>query len=218
MREFVFVGIFSLLLSSCNTQDDNCNGSKTPSSSQYDIVGMIADGVKAVEPLEVQSVPLLFNSLAAEESVGIDEFILELRATTGPAFAKNTRTDTFDYSFSIFPKAHACSPAPPFTNEKIELMTITSTSDFSEEYPSGTDLKVLFSVIYNETNLYDTSGENLVAYRLDEYVALKPNAGALMQLVLNDTPAVSKSHQFYIEYSHTDGEFFTMSTQEVEFE
>jgi len=206
--------LLSLIISSCSF--DQCGDAGNP---QYDITTMTAKLTISTQPFDNFGL-FRFSTLELPlgQSTNIDQFVLELSATTGPAFSSNDPPPKPMFSLSLIPTANACSPIEPFTNEKIASITITSSNDFSNEYPSGTDLAPLFLVISNDLYLFNRSTGEKLPYSLDEYLALNPPAGKLLQLSLSLSPPINKTHQFNIEYSHENGEFFMMSLPEVTFE
>ncbi len=214
MKTIAILLMLNLLLTSCNNYD-SCGDLP---NAQYDITSISAKATVSEPPFNSFGSPFTTTEFNTGQTVSVDQFILELNATTGPAFTSNNKITNPPFQFSLIPIAKACSPALPFTKEKISAIAITSSSDFSNEFPAGTDLKPLFLVIYNEPYLFDkSSGENK-PYSLEEFVELNPSAGHLIQLNLSQSPDISKTHQFNIEYSHEDGEFFMMSLADITFE
>jgi hypothetical protein len=214
-RLIIFVLLFLMVLS---CQDNNCGPFE---STRYDITEIIVTPVVFEElPVNIGT-PVTTTVPNTFESINSEKFILELSATVikDPTYVENKLKKEFQFSFSLINSAHACSPPAPYTNEKIKVLNITSNQDFSDNYPAGTNLNSLFSVEYNDLGVYkNDGGSTRSAFRLDEYVELKPNAGQLLQLKLNQKPGPIKSHEFHIEYIHDDDEYFFISIPVITFE
>ena len=116
--------------------------------------------------------------------------------------------------FQLLRSAHACSPAPAYTDEIISEITITSNSDFSSNKKQGEDISELFQVYAADSIAAD--GANL-PMSLPEYVGNHYRSGALLGLKLLEDPTISKSHIFTITYKHEDGELFTLKTPTATF-
>ena len=84
------------------------------------------------------------------------------------------RSIVFMFLFLLIKSAYACSPVPPYTDEKIEILNIISNQDFSDDFPAGANLNSLFNVEYNDQWIYkrDVNSSNRSAYRFDEYIEL----------------------------------------------
>ncbi|MCO7187962.1 MULTISPECIES: hypothetical protein [unclassified Pseudoalteromonas] len=128
------------------------------------------------------------------------------------------------HSFSLIKKAYALSPVPPQTEENIVSIDITSASDFSQAYPSGSNLNALFSVTYADAlnKYYSYKNETKTFFTVEEYVQYGRangglNAGFTRNLVLNSGPDYPVNMTFYIEIELDNGKIFSLETQEVAF-
>ncbi|WP_125721370.1 hypothetical protein [Pseudoalteromonas rubra] len=128
------------------------------------------------------------------------------------------------HSFSLLTKAYALSPAPLQTEENIVSINITSASDFSQAYLSGSNLNTLFSVTYTDTlnKYYSYKNEIKTFFTVEEYVQYGQangglNAGFTRNLVLNTGPDYPVNMTFYIEIELDNGKTFSLETQEVAF-
>ncbi|TMP28244.1 hypothetical protein CWB99_12605 [Pseudoalteromonas rubra] len=128
------------------------------------------------------------------------------------------------HSFSLITKAYALSPVPPQTEENIVSIDITSATDFSQAYPSGSNLNALFSVTYADAlnKYYTYKNETKTFFTVAEYVQYGQlngglNAGFTRNLVLNTGPDYPAKMTFYIEIELDNGKIFSLETQEVTF-
>ncbi|MCG7535066.1 hypothetical protein [Pseudoalteromonas sp. OOF1S-7] len=128
------------------------------------------------------------------------------------------------HSFSLITKAYALSPVPPQTEENIVSIKITSATDFSQAYPSGSNLNALFSVTYADAlnKYYTYKNETKTFFTVEEYVQYGQangglNAGFTRNLILNTGPDYPASMTFYIEIELDNGKTFSLETQEVVF-
>ncbi|AZZ98077.1 hypothetical protein [Pseudoalteromonas sp. R3] len=128
------------------------------------------------------------------------------------------------HSFSLITKAYALSPIPPHTEEDIVSIDITSASDFSEAYPSGSKLNALFSVTYADTlnKYYSYKNDVKTFFTVEEYVQYGQangglNAGFTRNLILNTGPDYPVNMTFYIEIELDNGKIFSLETQDVAF-
>ncbi len=215
MRSLI-LGVSVLLLSvSCRDVGTECGPFDSP---RYDITGIEVAPVTYSELPQSIGYRVTTTTLDTANSVNANQFILELSANvvSDPAYVKNSPS----FSFSLMSQAYACSPVGPYTEEKISQLNIISDNDFSADYPAGSNLNVLFNVLYNEQATprhTDNNGEH-TAYTVAEYVESTPKATQLIQLRLNQAPGEIKTHQFTLNYMHNDGEQFSVSTAVITFE
>ena len=117
--------------------------------------------------------------------------------------------------FQIIRTAHACSPAPAYTDEVISEITVVSNSDFSNTKKKGDNLSTLFQVYTADSTAND--GTNL-PMALPEYVNNHFRSGYLLGIELLENPSLGKNHVFTITYKHEGGETFTLTTSVINFE
>ncbi|TMP34245.1 hypothetical protein [Pseudoalteromonas rubra] len=154
------------------------------------------------------------------EEVAYQDIIFGLDTQTMPV----TTASWLDipHSFSLIKKAYALSPVPPQTEENIVSIDITSATDFSQAYPSGSNLNGLFSVTYADAlnKYYSYKNETKTFFTVEEYVQYGRangglNAGFTRNLVLNSGPDYPVNMTFYIEIELDNGKIFSLETQEV---
>ena len=208
--------IFSVL--SCDNSRDVGIDCGPFESTQFVITDMKVKLTDIEDAEYYVGAPLHGNELMQGDTVGVDGFVMELISTTQRVtHIEKKQKPSFEFSF--IRKAHACSPPPPYTNEKVAGISITALSDFSDDYLSGSSLNEVFDVTYNDYDLYATDSNNqTIAYNLDEFVDLNPNGGLLTQLKLNSSPTLNMNHQFEIRYELEGGETYTITTPEIVFE
>jgi len=202
--------IFSILFS-CS-QDDECS----PPISEYDIIDIVSQVSKS-STIPDGITPLSTSILSTGESVDWNEFVIEL--TSIKHFLSSIDKDRpRSFDLSLISKAYACSGIPPFTKEKIASINIISNYDYSAALPAGSSLNEVFDVVWNnlEFRRNSNTGE-IIPYNLDEFNELTPTAGNLIQVRLNQAPTLSFNHEFIIEYTHVDGESFSLLTPLVTF-
>ena len=205
---------------SCTLHDGDCSDScgcgGGISDTSFDIQSIVIENRSFVVLSDENWIPVETDPINSDETVNALNYLIELRAVADPPYyatIKNSGHGILDFLFGK--PAMACSPAPPYTNEIISQLTITSDSDFSTSYPAGSSLNTLFAVQY--TSAYQdynyVSGQNV-----DEYVDLNPHGALRIQFVLTEVPALAKEHIFKIEYVHEGGEYFEAYTERVRFE
>ncbi|OCQ21278.1 hypothetical protein A7985_11675 [Pseudoalteromonas luteoviolacea] len=127
--------------------------------------------------------------------------------------------------FSLMNKAYALSPVPPQVAQKISAITVTSAYDFSDEYPSGSNLNDLFLVTEASVgNQFYTFEEDKRAYfTVTEYIENNihnehAHAGFILNLMLNTAPELDSSITFYIEIELDNGKVFSLETTEITYQ
>lgn len=111
----------------------------------------------------------------------------------------------------------ACDPLPnghEGSKEKVSTIRITSNQDFNTEYPAGTDLAELFLI--KKMGLYNSWSED-VAVNLRTYSNAQPSPEMAYTLWLAKPPVSSKKHIFTIIYEQTNGDKYTVTTNEITF-
>lgn len=180
---------------------DSCNG-ETFGIPEFDITDMSVVVLNQMQPHVEDGNGINFSDLR-----------FELRATTQNLAKVNNTQPQFQLSF--FPKANACSPRPPFTNEKVISMDITSSFNFNEEYPAGENLNQFVDVVAatSETSYVRYQNDEREFMTLAEYL-MQPEvvASAYMALEFNAEPLYSSDQIFYINIELDSGEKFQLQT------
>lgn len=95
-------------------------------------------------------------------------------------------------NFSLFPRAYACSPAEPFSEEKVTSITITANKDYDSLHPAGSNLNDIF---YVNRSYYGSK------YTIEEYLKTIPNVQDL-EFSLISAPDIQQEIQFIITYQY----------------
>jgi hypothetical protein len=123
------------------------------------------------------------------DSIGIDIFnTVELLA--------------YDNEVDFFESAFACSPVTNF--ELLADMTIISSSDYTDSYPAGTDLKEIMLIREG----YQQQGSNISAYLSNAELT----EGNLF-LTFEFPPSQNRAHDITITYKLFDGREFEVIIQ-----
>ena len=118
-------------------------------------------------------------------------------------------------SFNIISSAYACSPAPPYTDDRIENIEIFSNQDFNSNNLKGKNLVKLFDIIvkdyFNEI-IYER-------FDLTDYLTTNPLVPSEeIVLVLKESPEMTAAHEFTIKYYQNGNKlsYFEFSTNPIE--
>lgn len=170
---------------------------------------------------------------ARPQPVRPQEMVITLDATTivydhEEDIPESRRSGIRDWlsSIAFVTHAHAWSCDVPrlYSEDVIEILRITSSSDFSEQFPAGSSLNRLFDVRHSTASYYYFSpyrvsdSPDAGFYNVDEFVETQPKVGASIQFTLNTEPTASDTHQFFIEYRDSGGRDLTVSTQTIVFD
>ena len=160
------------------------------------------------------------TAITTSQKINATKFVVELNAISNFTLVENNQYKSID--FSLFRSAIACSPVPPSTYENITILKITSDADFSNEYPVGSNLNKLFFVKKTWGRGVNSNYDSFMLYNknitIDEFLLAKPPGMRAIQMILSMVPTISKTHNFKIEYTHSDGEFFEIFLKTVNFE
>ncbi len=97
-------------------------------------------------------------------------------------------------AFSLFASAYACSPAMDRARQMLNKISITSAQDFNSQYPAGTELASLFSVLdLPFTSVADLPAGFPAPQTLTIFLKEQPTEGVLNFLV---TIALSDGRKF----------------------
>jgi hypothetical protein len=222
MKKLIVSVIAVTAIVSCGSGSDDDYSCGPFGSPRYDIVGMNVKPTTYEQMPENLGRPVATINLDAANTISNGNFILVFTAdtTSNPTNAPSLARQSFRFNFSLLSSAYACSPPMPYTDELLSAINITSDSDFSADYPAGSDLNALFDMQYHENGTLlktDANGERS-HYTLSEYNELSYAATQYFQLRLNQAPQNGSHHQFSIEYMHKDGEHYSMSTEVISFE
>ncbi|MEE8059431.1 MAG: hypothetical protein V3T17_16585 [Pseudomonadales bacterium] len=233
-KKIIFVLVTLILMSCGNSSDgpldsgpedastyDNSsdgNGDAPPDSGPFDTPTYTVTDVK-VDIATVNKAENLAcygtcsNPIDLGQVVKFDAFLLEISGN--PIFVKNTpeKRENNIFNISLFNTAYAYSPLPPFPRDRIEMLNITSTENFSDEYAAGTTLNIIFQIEFSEEERFRN-----VPPDIEGFIAIEPRTGRLLQLKLIQPPTLSKKHQFNVEYMYDNGEYFLLTTPLVSFE
>lgn len=206
---FIFPIFFVISLSGCG--GDPCGSGN--SYSHYNISNYIVE-VFDSELENFPSVPSRSTTYNPEDSLAYDRLIFSLD-TTIELVQIETRERYF-LTFSLFPKAVACTTPLPAPGETISSIEITSNDDFGPSHPAGTSLNELVNLMYIDSSLYYLT--NFTEFLdVNEYLSQEDlSAYSLMQFALNTPPEESGNHTFSIEIVFTNGKIFNLTTPEIQ--
>lgn len=140
---------------------------------------------------------LLYNVDLSEienDSVYYEHFSIII----SPVQIEYTADASFDHNwnFNMFQTLHACDPQA-VTDERIDDIIITSSSDYDAEHPAGTDLADLFDMVY----FYRKNIGVSLKFSLEEYLDSSPMVTEYeWMLFLNKQPDMPGFFDFNIKY------------------
>ncbi|WP_260492034.1 DUF5034 domain-containing protein [Pseudoalteromonas maricaloris] len=206
------VGLVGCNSDSSGPDDGQCGG---VGNSRFDITGFnlgefSADQVDEWVNTEYDGV----------EPISYQTLVFQLKADTQSV----AQLSAPSFEFSLISTAYACSPVPPYTDEKITDINITSSAAFSDEFPAGSSLNEVFDIVYigsDYSNQVDyrrlDNGENDY-FSISEFLDMEDKkASEFIQFALNSEPTYKQNHVFYIEISLDTGEQFSLESQELSF-
>ena len=103
---------------------------------------------------------------------------------------------------SLFPMANACSPQLASASQTIAGISITSSSDFNNQYPAGSELAGLFTAL-------DQPFESII-----DIVNIQYPAPLELRLFLREAPTAGPKN-FQVTLKLSDGREFQMTTGEI---
>lgn len=222
MKRTLLVFMSILLLSSCLGNDNNnntCSNTLKNYPNFYDIQNISANALLYEAAGATYYRWSRHSPILANQIIDANLFILELAATSTVSVVKNKRHNLID--FSPINSAIACTPTPPSTYEVISKLTITSDADFNQDYPAGSNLNKLFLVKYTVgsgvSSNYQGFNFNTESINVDDFVVANPPGMSTIHMMLSAIPVLSKIHNFKIVYMHSDGEYFEIFLNTVEF-
>ncbi|WP_020404804.1 hypothetical protein [Gracilimonas tropica] len=181
---FFLVSLVLITAASCNVAGDDCG----PFDDKFRTVNFTA----SIQSISISDDPGLYVDYESPESdtLSFDRFGLSMFPVQ-EFYTLNERVP----SFSIFPKAYACSPAIPVSEEMITDLKVYSNSNFNSEYSAGENLAPLFEVVV----LYRNSGYR--QFELNEFLASEPHVPDELFLILKEAPDTAATIQFTVSYS-----------------
>ena len=179
------VSLFLITAVSCNVTGDDCG----PFDGKFRTLSFTA----SIQRISISNDPGLFVDYESPESdtLSFDIFGLSMFPVR-ESYSLNTERMP---SFSLFPKAYACSPAIPVSEEMITDLKVYSNSNFNSKYSAGDNLAPLFEVIF----LYRDSGYR--QFELNEFLATEPHVPDELFLILKEAPDTAAPIQFTVSYS-----------------
>jgi hypothetical protein len=213
MKKLLLVLLFTLaagsiwLLSCSKTSPEDTCGSF---DNRFSSTGIILNTLKTVSYDSAAS-RYYFDTVKNPDTVQFDELAIRLipekRLYIGSAIPGRS-------SSSMFSEAYACTPPIPYSDERIDYITITTTTDFDQGHPAGSNLSDLFDVAI----LDKYRNINYTRMSLAGFMALRPNTKDELILFLNKAPGRGNDFVFQVRYCRTlvsDQEIFTAGTVRV---
>lgn len=151
------------------------------------------------------------SSITSNTILDLNQLVLTLRSDIN-----YVKANTIEFNFISSAYASSCPDPGIYTDERIASINITSDSDFSIQYPAGSNLNDLFNVAY-VGNLDFVGGSTIVNKSVNDYVATTPSANYVINIELTSLPDISKTHTFKIEYTQTNGEYYEFYTNALNF-
>lgn len=171
-----------LMLGSCNITNNDCEKFK----DSY----RITDFDRSLKSITYNTDNELTFDLAEITDNEITSNRYAININPVEEFYKSTATNNLTIGGSSV--AYACSPPDPTTDALITDIQIMSDEDFSQQYPSGSDLKELFDII---TVREGQANEIVSVKSFLESPRMVPNN---ILLVLNQAPDTARKISFYV--------------------
>lgn len=187
-----------LLLAACGSGSAPCGNNET--AKEYLVNNYQVKVVQYATPIDNQSEYKIPVTVGQGAVVDWNKFSLEVMADFQTYNVNNSDLLTI----SLFNAANACSPNTGTAKQKLKGISITSSRDFSRQYPAGSELAGLFSLI-----------EFPYAPAADFGKASMP-APKIIKLYLVERPE-GKQHNFTITLTLDDQQTFLLSTGDVQF-
>lgn len=191
-----------IFISGC--KGDSCN----PERQNYQVENYSAQSIELVDADEFGYVRPDYNVPEINSDLSWSDYGIYLSGVIHYYTAANESTKKHKKQLQIFPSAHACSPAPPQTEQIITSFVIVSDGDFSELHPAGTDISEFFQPVYMgfpRQGNFET---------LSEYAASNPAPPEQIFLVLLQQPEFER-HNFTISIDLNDGTSLEMQTGDI---
>ncbi|MFY8299922.1 DUF5034 domain-containing protein [Pseudoalteromonas sp. SS15] len=213
-RSTLFTSVLlALLIAGCSNDEGPDNPCGSFSNPEY----VINNYTLSVFNSDARGVYVGGDAYESVDAIDFQSFIIKLDIEKS-ALAK--RFDTF-FDFSLISKAYACSPIPPYTEQRISSIKVTSSAAFNDDLPAGSSLNDVFDVVYLDyvpTPYYSEQNGDVDYFSVTEFTAQPDNMPAeITQLALNTEPKYKQNHVFFIEINFHSGEQFLLETREVSF-
>lgn len=186
----------SLALSACGSGSSTCDGNEV--AKEYLVNNYQVKMVQYAEPINNQSAYKLSTEVNSGAEVSWNTFSIEVKAD----FQTYTVDTSVFPTFTLFNQVLACSPNPGTAKQQLSKISITSTHDYNEKYPAGSELASLFATLdFPFTPVADFT----------KYAAPAPKA---IKIHLLEAP-VTAQQNFTIAITLDDGRHFSLSTGDV---
>ena len=153
-------------------------------------------------PARIEFIPenILVEGSPPDRIVSLTDFgiLLTLNINHNSALAR----PTFIPLMSI---AYACTAPQVISKHKVQKVNITSSSNFNDDLPAGSDLSHIFTVSVSESPT------------VKEYFATRPQIPNQMHFDLTESPKL-KQHNFTVRLTFVDGSAYESSTGIINFE
>lgn len=206
--KFLFSFTVIYLLISCGSSS-SCDGVSAPDPGVYSITYYNLMPIEFTQELNADN-DSYHSNIVVDESNEVSwlTFGIEITADTTIMYSNNR----FKFNFSLLNKAYACSFVPNnIALQKISNISIVSDNAFSENFPSGSELKELFEVVYFNANQTPVEEHTLLDYNTLDFPA--PTS---IQLHLLQKPDDLRQ-KFLVEITLDDGSLFIMETGDIYF-
>ncbi len=186
----------SLALTACGGGSSTCDEDAT--AKEYLVNNYQVKMVQYAEAIDNQSAYKLPTTINSGAEVNWNAFSIEVKA--------DVQTYVVDESafpaITLFNQALACSPNPGTAKQQLSEISITSSHDYNDQYPAGSELASLFaSIEFPFTPVADFT----------KYAAPAPKA---IKIYLLEVPATAQQN-FTIAITLDDGRKFSLATGDV---
>lgn len=193
--------LLPLLFAGCNDDDGGVYPCLAPSSPALIV------GTQAEEPTFTS--PVLMTRIGSSP-VTAEDLILTVTPTNFSGDS-NDLIASNRIRFSLFKRAHACSPSPISLLGTVRGIEITSNADFNANYPAGSDLSPLFEVVY----FGNIDGSDSAPAEELDFWPKEFTRESLIQLRLTQAPTANNEHAFVISTASGNwGTSFTVTFKE----
>jgi len=172
-----------------------------------EITSVNPNGSTTIKPLDTNT------------TVNFDKFIIQLapilKYYSDNSIENKSSNNKFNFASLFINSAYACSCSDPGylgTKEIISEINIFSSYAFTS---SGSITDTLSK--YFDISGYKNQGGSIQQVDLVSFTKTNPMPLALFNFILKVKPSGSLKHKFTIQYKHTNGEIFTVTTPTIEF-
>ena len=220
-KKLILTGLFALSLVACgSSNEENDEENIGGCGSGGDPVFSVSEFNLNLYQGEIDALaPTLHNEIITSEPVDSELFVISLQAISKTQVSRKIKSKGFD--FSLISKAYACSPIPPYTEDQIIDLQITSTAAFNDDLPSGSSLNNVFDISwmsYAQSTYYKSKEGGRDYFSIEEFLAQEEKQAAeIIQLSFNTTPEYKDNHVFHIRIELDTGVVVDLETQELNF-